>query len=71
MRDHRHERMARAFAALTDDGRDFWLAIVEEEAASVQAAQRPALRLIQGGPPPATPSKARASVRAKLHGGTQ
>jgi hypothetical protein len=45
-----HERMAKAFAALDDDGRDFWLAVIEEEASEVQARRRPVLRLIQGGP---------------------
>jgi hypothetical protein len=71
MSDHLDERMAKAFAALNDDGRRFWLPIIEEEAASVQAARRPALRLIQGGPPATSTTIARASVRAKLHGGTQ
>lgn len=60
-----HERMAKAFAALNDDGRRFWLGVVEEEAKRVQEARRPVLRLIQGGPPVATPSKARATVRTK------
>jgi hypothetical protein len=62
---NQHERMAKAFAALNDDGRRFWLAIVEKEAKRVQEARRPVLRLIQGGPPAASTIKPRASVRTK------
>ena len=61
-----HERMAKAFAALDDDGRRFWLAVVEKEAREVQKSRRPVLRLIQGAPPPtASPAKPHASVRTK------
>jgi hypothetical protein len=60
------ERMAKAFADLDDDGKRFWLDIVEEEAASVRAARRPVLRLIQGGPPAAAPTpKPRATTRTR------
>jgi hypothetical protein len=59
--------MAKAFAALDDDGRRFWLGCMEREAESRRAKRRPALRLIQGGAQAegiATPAPAR-SRRAK------
>jgi hypothetical protein len=65
------DRMAKAFAALDDDGRRFCLGVVEGEAEVVQARRaqqtpRPILRLIQCGPPAVTLTrKPRASVRAK------
>lgn len=59
------ERMAKAFAALNDDGRRFWLGCMEEEARRVQERRRPVLRLIQGGPPAASTTKPRTSVRTK------
>ena len=51
-----HERMAKAFAAISDDDRRFWLGVVEEVARRRNpAAPRPVLRLIQGGPPATVP----------------
>jgi hypothetical protein len=63
--------MARMFAAIDDDGRRFIMVMLEGEYERVQEARRPVLRLIQGGPPAASTIKPRASVRTKLHGGTQ
>lgn len=60
-----HERLAKAFATLDDDGRRFWLGCMEREAESRRAARRPVLRLIQGGPPAALTTKPSASARAK------
>ena len=59
------ERMAKAFAALNDDGRRFWLGVVEEEVRRVQAARRPVLRLFESSLPVITINKAPASVRTK------
>ena len=61
-----YERMAKAFAALNDDGRRFWLGCMEQEAERLRAERRPVLRLIQGGPPAATPTpKPRATTRTR------
>jgi gluconate kinase len=65
-----HERMAKAFAALDDDDRRFWLAIVEKEAKRVQAARHPVLRLIPGGAQSTIkPNSTRTLVRIKNTGG--
>ncbi|KQY00262.1 hypothetical protein ASD28_13140 [Massilia sp. Root133] len=60
-----HERFAAMFAAIDDDGRRFILYMMEGEYERAQKERRPVLRLIQGGPPVATSSKARAAARTK------
>lgn len=59
------ERFLAMFAAIDDDGRRFVMAMLENEYQRVQRVRRPVLRLIQGGPPVATPRKARAAARTK------
>jgi hypothetical protein len=59
------ERFSAMFAAIDDDGRRFVMVMLENEYERVQRVRRPVLRLIQGGPPVATPSNARAAARTK------
>lgn len=44
------ERFAAMFAAIDGEGRHYVMGVLQIEHDRVQAARRPALRLIQGGP---------------------
>jgi len=59
------EQMAQMFATTDDDGRRYVMAILTHEYQRTQRMRRPTLRLIQGGPPAASTTKPRASVRTK------
>ena len=59
------ERFAAMFAAIDAESKRYVLAILRAEYERANWLRRPTLRLIQGGPPVATPCKARAAARTK------
>jgi hypothetical protein len=61
------EQMAQMFAAIDAESRRYVMVVLRSEYERAQEARprRPVLRLIQGGPPAASTTKPRASVRTK------